>query len=197
MKICSISGCTKKVVCRGWCRTHYTRWYETGSTELGVRPPKRTNYTTTPIEVRFWAKVRKTDNHWWWLGGKSKLGYGAIYDNSSNKRRMAHRLSWELANGKTIPDELHIDHLCRTTSCVNPEHLEPVTRSVNASRGVAGLRARERGAARLYCRHGHARRNNIYSSGACKTCTFINTRKYREAKKCLRGNSSQTLQSEQ
>jgi hypothetical protein len=33
-----------------------------------------------------------------------------------------------------IPDGLTLDHLCRNKSCVNPDHLEPVTREENTVR---------------------------------------------------------------
>ena len=35
--ICSIEGCGKPHRTRGWCITHYTRWYRTGD-PLTVRP---------------------------------------------------------------------------------------------------------------------------------------------------------------
>jgi hypothetical protein len=31
---------------------------------------------------------------------------------------------------------LELDHLCRVRHCVNPAHLQPVTRAVNARRGA-------------------------------------------------------------
>jgi hypothetical protein len=48
---------------------------------------------------------------------------------------MAHRHSYRLFVGE-IPDGLFIDHLCRVRNCVNPAHLEPVTRKENILRGV-------------------------------------------------------------
>ena len=46
----------------------------------------------------------------------------------------AHRVAYELANGP-IPEGLDIDHKCRVRSCVNPEHLEPVSHRENIRRG--------------------------------------------------------------
>jgi len=51
---------------------------------------------------------------------------------------LAHRVAWELTNGP-IPDGHELDHLCRTRNCVNPGHLEPVTRAVNCARQTYNL----------------------------------------------------------
>jgi len=64
---------------------------------------------------------------WNWLLGLSSGRYG----NRNNIA--AHRRYYELYKGK-IPENWEIDHLCFNTRCVNPEHLEAVTHSVNMSR---------------------------------------------------------------
>lgn len=46
----------------------------------------------------------------------------------------AHRLLYELLV-EPVPDDLQMDHLCRTPTCVNPSHLEPVTPRENVRRG--------------------------------------------------------------
>jgi len=48
----------------------------------------------------------------------------------------AHRAFYEALVG-TIPSELELDHLCRVRACVNPDHLEPVTRQTNVLRGFS------------------------------------------------------------
>lgn len=48
----------------------------------------------------------------------------------------AHRHSYQSLVG-SIPDGLHLDHLCRVPACVNPEHLEPVTLAENNRRAAA------------------------------------------------------------
>lgn len=41
---------------------------------------------------------------------------------------------YEMMVGK-IPEGFELDHLCRTRSCVRPDHLEPVTHAENMRRG--------------------------------------------------------------
>jgi len=80
---------------------------------------------------RFWSKVNKTESCWLWLESKSDR-YGRF--KLREKNLLAHRVSYELSVGQ-IPKGLQIDHLCRNTKCVNPEHLEPVTCRENIMRG--------------------------------------------------------------
>jgi hypothetical protein len=87
----------------------------------------------TPPEVRFFRFVDKGDECWTWTGARQAGGYGR-FASSASVLVLAHRWSYEHHVGP-IADGLTIDHLCRNTSCVNPDHLEPVTREVNAWRG--------------------------------------------------------------
>lgn len=70
---------------------------------------------------------------WEWQWSKNEKGYGKI--QVDGKLCYAHRVSHE-ENIGPIPDGLVIDHLCRNTSCVNPEHIEAVPQSTNAQRGI-------------------------------------------------------------
>lgn len=86
----------------------------------------------TPPAERFWPKVRvgKTPQDCWvWIGARHFKGYGSFCGK-------AHRFSYELFKGP-IPAGLTIDHLCRNTYCVNPEHLEAVTNRENILRGIS------------------------------------------------------------
>jgi len=77
-----------------------------------------------------------------WDGGK---GSGTGYGNFSvgNKTLAAHRVAWELAEGRSIPEGLEIDHVweagCRHRDCVKRAHLEAVTRAENNRRKRRGL----------------------------------------------------------
>jgi len=74
---------------------------------------------------------------WVWSGyTKGKDGYGRI--SVLGKKILAHRASYEFFNDTKIPDGLEVDHLCRNRKCVNPKHLELVTHSENAKRGMTG-----------------------------------------------------------
>jgi hypothetical protein len=68
---------------------------------------------------KFWAKVRKTDTCWLWIGGLNSDGYGSVRLGSPTN---AHVISWRLTNGE-IPKGRHILHKCDVPNCVNPEHL--------------------------------------------------------------------------
>lgn len=86
------------------------------------------------LRERFTDSFTPSDESSCWLWQKTiaRHGYGIIMNKG--KRIYAHRLSYETHVGP-IPEGLTIDHLCRVRSCVNPKHLEPVTRGENARRG--------------------------------------------------------------
>lgn len=71
---------------------------------------------------------------WAWHGAVNTHGYAQVRVNG--KKKVAHVVSYELKCGP-LPAGLQIDHLCRVRCCVNPDHLEAVTPSVNVRRGIA------------------------------------------------------------
>lgn len=125
------------------------------------------------VEERFWAKVNKTDTCWLWTACTFSNGYGkfAIRHNYS---RGAHRVAYELSRGP-IPSGLSLDHLCRVTLCVRPDHLEAVTHRVNVLRGTSPSAI---SAVKTHCPQGHEYTEaNTYrdkkGKRACRTCARV------------------------
>ena len=79
---------------------------------------------------RFLSNFNIQDNGCWdWSRGLNKDGYGIF--GYYNKNLLAHRVSYNMYIGE-IPNGLVINHLCENKSCVNPGHLEAVSRAINS-----------------------------------------------------------------
>lgn len=84
-------------------------------------------------EARFWGRVEPTGFCWLWTAGKTKDGYGIM--SWAKTTWTAHKISHTLLVGE-VPAGMQIDHLCNVRNCVNPDHLEIVTKRENARRMV-------------------------------------------------------------
>lgn len=121
---------------------------------------------------------------WIWTASLNDNGYGNFYVNG--KIEKAHRRSFILS-GKSIHRAFDLDHLCRVPSCVNPNHLEPVTRKENARRGLRGVLH----TSKTHCpmRHEYTEQNSyFYPDGRkkCKTCARDAIKIYRQKIKAAR-----------
>ena len=132
-------------------------------------------------EQRFWDMVEKTNSCWLWIGARNNGGYGESCLNG--KTTLAHKVSLHF-HGILPIKGLVIDHLCRIRHCVNPSHMEQVTRGENVLRGIgiAAMNARK-----THCKNGHEfTKENTYNhptqkTRSCRICT--NQLKYKHLKK--------------
>ena len=85
------------------------------------------------LEERFWEKVDKKsdDECWGWLGCLDREGYGEIYCKAIPHFK-AHKISWLIYFGKSIPNGICVLHKCDNPKCVNPNHLYLGTQKDNA-----------------------------------------------------------------
>lgn len=135
------------------------------------------------LEERFWAKVDKTSTCWIWTASCRKGGYGQFWNGS--RLVQAHRFSYELEFG-SIPHGWVIDHVwlrgCLDPRCVNPGHLEAVTRAENTRRGTCGDIGRYMQRQKTYCKHGHPfsgdnLRIAVSGQRICRACCRVNSLK--------------------
>lgn len=106
-------------------------------------PPRK------PPSERFWAKVDRRDavECWDWTGARNHGGYGifglgfsprsgtgaSLEQARANAAQpvgshvRAHRYAYEDAVGP-VPADHEVHHTCENRACVNPAHLEPLTR---------------------------------------------------------------------
>ena len=93
---------------------------------------------------RFAAKVEQGEGGCLvWTGCLNSRGYGCL--GLRKQAWLAHRLVATVAFGE-IPAHLTVDHLCFNKQCVNPSHLEVVTRGENTRRAAA---------LQTHCKRGH------------------------------------------
>lgn len=125
--------------------------------------------------AKFWDQVREDDRGCWIWQGRQIKGYG-----TASMGRLAHRVAYQEMVGD-IPTGLELDHLCRTPLCVNPDHLEPVTRDENRRRHIATI---------THCKHGHefTPENTYLRDGyrrQCRACNREQVRRYSERKRLV------------
>lgn len=141
-----------------------------------------------PLIERVMARITIDPESGCWLWqGASSGGYGNLSSGSrrdgTRGRKMVHRVSYEHHRGP-IPEGLVLDHLCRTTLCVNPAHLEPVPQGVNVFRGEAPSADNRR---KTHCAHGHEfnEANTYLARGRryCRACRRNDNRRREKLKR--------------
>jgi hypothetical protein len=128
---CAIPDCSKPASCRGWCRSHYCRWYRSGDPLPKIR-------TTAD---RYWENVdisEGPDACWPWTGGVNSRGYGTIW--VEHRGWLAHRLGYTIQVGP-IPEGHSVLHHCDNPPCQNSRHWFTGTRADNIADMIAKGRA--------------------------------------------------------
>lgn len=129
---------------------------------------------------RFESKFIKTDGCWEWTGNKLPKGYGYFHVCHGPKnwqKRYAHRLAFEFYKRPLLPGET-IDHLCRNTSCVNPDHLDATSNGDNSRRSpftITGANIRK-----THCPQGHS----YFEHG------YFDAEGFRKCRPCVRARAN-------
>lgn len=88
-----------------------------------------------------YSRVRKRFNRsfdedpsgcWLWHKTLNSEGYGQF--TISRTHYPAHRIAWWFFKGEEIPSHLVAHHTCGVKNCVNPAHLELLTRDAHVAR---------------------------------------------------------------
>ena len=83
---------------------------------------------------------------WEWQAPMDANGYAKCYDSerpAGQRVDWVHRVSYRKHKGE-IPDRFEVDHMCENTRCVNPDHLEAVSKTEHVRRTFQRMGVDER-----------------------------------------------------
>jgi hypothetical protein len=101
--------------------------------EIGNKLMKKNNQWSKEFISKFKSNIAVggQEDCWPWQAGvvNGSKPYGRV--SISGKRKLAHRVVFELILGKELPDDIQICHSCDNPSCCNPKHLWKGTNADN------------------------------------------------------------------
>ena len=111
-----------------------------GTTTISNRTdPRRGNVIGVPVKYMYGHGrnrahgpeyiIDELTGCWLWQLSLNNKGYGRKGNS------YAHIYYYEKKYGP-VPDGYELDHICRTRRCCNPDHVEPVTHTINMRRGI-------------------------------------------------------------
>lgn len=123
------------------------------------------------LPARMASKVTiDTNGCWIWAGAVQSRGYACL--GVGGRVQLGHRVAYESLIGPIAPG-MTIDHLCRVKRCLNPGHMEVVSRGDNTLRYYASRDSCKRG-------HRYTEANTYVTSRGtreCRTCRAEQVRK--------------------
>jgi hypothetical protein len=121
---CSIDGCEKPVLSRGWCSAHWTRWSRHGDPLSGGID----RLFGDPFD-RVMARTERIDDCLAYMGSRTADEYGYLTVNKA--KLYAHRIVAERHLGPAPADRPYVLHLCDHPWCVEIIHLRYGTQAEN------------------------------------------------------------------
>lgn len=148
--------------------------------------------TTVLERIEKYSMPEPNTGCWPWFAAIRPDGYGAMAVNGGTQ--VAHLATYEELVGK-VPAGLQLDHKCRVRSCINPEHLEPVTHKINSLRGVGAPAVNAR---KTSCPKGHpfTLENTLRDASGwrrCKICKHAYNLEYFPTYNRLRGRAKNPI----
>lgn len=148
-------------------------------------------HAAKPFEWHLGRVSEAKDGCWHYPRVPTTNGY--VQMSFGGRQVLAHRAFYEHLRGP-VPEGLVLDHLCCNRACVNPQHLEPVTRKENVRRAWALKPAKPPKPPRpkyvrpllAVCRRGHeySEANTVYRGRRkkfriCRLCEKIRYERYK------------------
>lgn len=132
-KLCSFPNCKNFSIAKDLCNAHWSQQRKGQK----LRPI----ITHETLDERLERSIKKDpiSGCWLWIAaGSGKYykttggGYGQL--RWHGKSFMAHRYTYMKYHNIILGPDDTLDHICRNTRCVNPEHLQKVSLSENVER---------------------------------------------------------------